>query len=132
MPPPARKFIFRVMHPVMFEAIEHQAIISFPAIGVDGGRAFDLMVNHPDQFGFRAVGHDLGENFARAFKQADDRDFLRGSATPSPTHAAWPEITFINLHDATHKRSRFGSGQSHDALAEQSVKPMRGVWLLLC
>lgn len=42
-----RKFIFMVMHSVMLEAVPHQSIIRLPAVGVDGGGAFDLAMNHP-------------------------------------------------------------------------------------
>jgi hypothetical protein len=31
----------------MLEAVPHQSIIRLPAVGVDGGGAFDLAMNHP-------------------------------------------------------------------------------------
>ena len=106
--PPTGKFIFRVVHPVVFEPVKHQPVISFPAIGVDGRRPFDLVMHHLNQLGFRAVGHDLRKYFTRSFEQADDGNFLRGPASAPSAHPARAEITFIDLHDAADKRLGFG------------------------
>ena len=43
----SRKFVFMVMHPVMFEPIPDQSVIRLPAVGVDGRRALDLAMHHP-------------------------------------------------------------------------------------
>ena len=43
----ARKFVFMMMHTMMFEAVPHESVIRFPTIRVDGRRAFDLAVNDP-------------------------------------------------------------------------------------
>jgi len=43
----ARKFVFMMMHSMMLEPIPDQPVIRFPAIGVDGRRAFDLAMHHP-------------------------------------------------------------------------------------
>ena len=40
------KFVFMMMHPMMFEPIQHQSVISLPAVRMHGGRAFDMTMNH--------------------------------------------------------------------------------------
>lgn len=42
----ASKFILVMMHPVMIESVQNKPIIRPPAVGMDGGRAFDLTMNH--------------------------------------------------------------------------------------
>ena len=40
------KFVFMMMHSMMFKPIPDQPVLGLPAIRVDGRRALDLAVNH--------------------------------------------------------------------------------------
>ena len=40
-----RKFVFVMMHAMMFEPVPDQPVLRLPAAGVEGRRAFDLAMN---------------------------------------------------------------------------------------
>ena len=122
------KFILAMMDTVVFEALKNQSIISTPTIGEDRALCSrtDMTLNHLQKFAFRAVGQGGTDDSSSSFEKANHWNLPRLTASSDTTNPSWSKVAFIHFHTPGKGRC-FGMSQFNDALAKQSVNPVRGV-----
>src|SRR6266705_1845282 len=101
------KLVAAMIHPVMLLVTQiHQAAVALPAIRVKHAAQRHLALQNGRQYSTGTIWHNLRINFALAFKQAKDGNFLKSSPTTLAPHAATAKEAFINLDLAAQRRFR--------------------------
>ena len=77
--PAPGELIFVMMNAMMFIAVENEAVIGLPAIGIDRSLREHLTLDNGHQCLFGAVLDDLRKDLSAAFEQADNGRLMPGS-----------------------------------------------------
>jgi hypothetical protein len=102
----AGKFVFVVMDTMMAKTARHQAIVSFPAVGVNVALGEHISSEDRHQFLPGAVGNDTHEHLISSFVKAQDRNLASRSTASFSSHPPGSEVAFIHL-DVPSKRFHF-------------------------
>ena len=102
----AGKFIFVVMDTMMAKTARHQAIVSFPAVGVNVALGEHVSSEDRYQFLLGAVLDDAYEHLISSFVKAQDRNLAARSTSSFSSHSPSSEVAFIHLN-VTDKRFHF-------------------------
>ena len=94
----AGKLVFVVMNAMMLVTAQDEAVVSLPAVGVDGGFGQHLPLDDRLQLYLGAVFDHARKDLAAAFEQSDDGRLAAGSASAFSSHSPWSEVGFINLN----------------------------------
>ena len=122
----ARELVLVMVDAVMLVAIQHEAVVGLPAVGINGGRGKHLALDDRHQGLLGAVLDDLGEDLAAAFEQADDGR-LAARATPAfAAHPARAKVAFVDLHLAR-KRPGLLHRQVQNPQPQPIVKTLRAL-----
>ena len=97
------ELIFVMMNTMMFIAIENEAVVGLPAIGIDRGLREHLPPDNGHQCLLGAVLDDLRKDLPAAFEQADHGGFPAGSTPALAAHPAGPKVTLVHLHFPSHR-----------------------------
>ena len=77
----AGEFILMVMNAMVFVTAQHEAVVSLPAIGIDGGLGQHPALDDRLQLCLGSVLHHAGEDLAAAFEKPNDGRLAAGSAS---------------------------------------------------
>ncbi len=86
-----------MMDPVVPEAVQYQAVIRFPTVGLDHRRPPHPVPDDAQKLNAGAVRSDLGKHLSLAFQQADDRDLPGRTASALSSNPARPEVALVDL-----------------------------------
>ncbi len=102
----ASKLVLMVMNAMMTKAAGHQAIVSFPAVGVNiaGGKHVSSENGHQLLLG--AVLNDAHKHPISTLVKAQDGRFTTGASPSLASNPPWPKVAFINF-DVSEKRPHF-------------------------
>ena len=121
----ACELVLVMMDAVVFVALEDEAVVSLPSVGVDVGAFEDAPDDNRHQFLLGAVLYHAQIDVLSALVQADDGDFTTRPAPAFAPHPAWPKVALIDLHFTAQGRA-LAHRQGHDPLSQQLAKPMHG------
>ncbi len=91
------KFVFVVMDTMMMKPARHQAIVGFPAVGVNVALGEHVSSENGHQLLPGAVRDDADKHSISSFVKAQDRNLASGSTASFASHPPCAEVAFIHL-----------------------------------
>ena len=120
---PPGKFVFMVMNAMVSKTAGHQAIVGFPAVGINVALGKDVSLENGHQFSPGAVLDYADEDSISSFVKAEDRCFPSGSSASLASNPASSEIGFIHF-DLPCKRVCLLNREFNHPFSEQCVNSL--------
>ena len=111
------ELVLMMMDAMVFVALENEAVVSLPAVGINVAAFDDAPFENRHQVCLRAVFDHAHEHPLLAFMKAQNRCFSTGSAPSFAANQIGSKIAFIDL-DITNKRAGLLKRQGNDALPQ--------------